>query len=273
LVAVSPPKPRDPGVSDKTRLRGLAHDRAGVVSGTWKALGEIHESLPRLTGTGAPSSSSTMAAAEARPPSPGDARSTPPGDARSSSRPISSGRMPAAGARPTSSSTRMPVARAARVRVVQAEAPAESAMVTIRARCHDDLLEYTHKFVGSYTRSRFRGALADGLSVAAWELLGNALNYGSVLGDVVFEIIETPKSVAVRVANDTVQVRLDMLCSHLERVSRDPEAAFLEEMRRSTGAGISRPMLGLARVVHESKMILDVYISGTRVTVAASSPM
>jgi hypothetical protein len=269
VVAVSPPKPRDPTANDKGRLRGLAHDRAGVASGTWKALGEIHDALPSLAPTGAPSSSSTMVAAEARPSSPSDARSSWPGDAR----PASSGRIPAAEARAASSSARMPAARPARVRVVQAEAPAEPAMVTIRARCHDDLLEYTHKFVGSYTRSRFRAGLADGLSVAAWELLGNALNYGSVLGDVVFEIVETSRSVAVRVSNDTVQVRLDMLCSHLERVSRDPEAAFLEEMRRSTGGGISRPMLGLARIVHESKMILDVYISGPRVTVAASSSM
>jgi hypothetical protein len=75
------------------------------------------------------------------------------------------------------------------------------------------------------------------------------------------------------VSNDTVQVRIDMLCSHIERVRRDPEAAFLEEMRRSTVSGITQPMLGLARVVHESKLLLEVYISGTRVTVAASAPM
>jgi hypothetical protein len=64
-----------------------------------------------------------------------------------------------------------------------------------------------------------------------------------------------------------------MLCSHLERVSKDPEAAFLEEMRRSTVGGITRPMLGLARVVHESKLLLEVYISGSRVTVSASAVM
>ena len=171
----------------------------------------------------------------------------------------------------------MPVGRhvraSDRVRVVQGDAPAAPAMVTIRARCHDDLLEYTHKFVGAYTHSRFRGGLADGLTLAAFELLGNALNYGSVLGDVVFEIVETPRAVAVRVSNDTVQVRIDMLCSHIERVRRDPEAAFLEEMRRSTVSGITQPMLGLARVVHESKLLLEVYISVTRVTVAASAPM
>jgi hypothetical protein len=208
------------------------------VSGTWKALADIHETQPKIP----PASASGLPAAEQRP----------------------------------ASSAKVPVARARsldRVRVMMGDAPAEPAMVTIRARCHDDLLEYTHKFVGSYTRSRFRATLADGLTVAAYELLSNALNYGSVLGDVIFEIVESPRTVAVRVSNDTVQVRIDMLRSLLERVSRDPEAAFLEEMRRSIAGGITRPMLGLARIVHESKLLLEVYISGTRVTVAASASM
>jgi hypothetical protein len=235
---VSPAKPRDPGAADKGQLRGLSVEPGGV-SGTWKTRAELFDSLPRTTAAGATSSA---------PPEPRHA-----------------------------SSARVPVARQARfperVRVVMGEAPVEPAMIVIRARCHDDLLECTHKFVGSYTRSRFRSTLADGLSLAAYELLGNALNYGSVVGDVVFEIVETQRSVAVRVSNETVQVRIDMLCSHLERVSRDPEAAFLEEMRRSTAGGITRPMLGLARVVHESKLLLEVYIAGTRVTVAASAPM
>jgi hypothetical protein len=233
--AVSPAKPPDEG---KGQLRGLSQERAGVVSGTWKALADIHESLPKIP----PPSASGLLAAERRP----------------------------------ASSAKVPVARARsldRVRVMTGDAPAEPAMVTIRARCHDDLLEYTHKFVGSYTRSRFRAVLADGLTVAAYELLGNALNYGSVLGDVTFEIVESSRTVAVRVSNDTVQVRIDMLRSLLERVGRDPEAAFLEEMRRSIAGGITRPMLGLARIVHESKLLLEVYISGTRVTVAASASM
>jgi hypothetical protein len=243
---VSPAKPRDPGAGQrdpsattKGQLRGLSQERVGGGSGTWKALAEIHDTLPKGS------------AAAVTPPSMAESR--------------------------PASSAKMPVARQARgperVRVVTGEAPPERAMITIRARCHDDLLEYTHQFVGSYTRSRFRSGLADGLSVATYELLGNALNYGSVVGDVVFEIVENPRSVAVRVSNETVQVRIDMLCSHLERVGKDPEAAFLEEMRRSTAGGITRPMLGLARVVHEAKLLLEVYVSGTRLTVVASASM
>jgi hypothetical protein len=135
------------------------------------------------------------------------------------------------------------------------------------------LLEYTHRFVGSYARGRFRNAVADALGVATYELLGNALNYGSALSDVVFEIVHGPNTVAVRVSNETVQVRINMLTAHLERIQKDPEAAFLEEMRRSTAGGLTRPMLGLARVVHESKLSLHAYLRGTRLTVAASTPM
>ena len=152
-------------------------------------------------------------------------------------------------------------------------APVEPSLVTIRSRCHDDVLEYTHAFALAYARSRFRIALAQPIGVAAYELLSNALNYGSVLGEVVFQIIENPKAVTVRVTNETVQVRLDMLRSHLERVNREPEATFLEEMRRSVAGGVARPMLGLARIVHEAKPTLEVHVDGTLIAVAARAPI
>ncbi len=107
------------------------------------------------------------------------------------------------------------------------------------------------------------------LSVATYELLGNALNYGSVLGEILFQLIESPESVAVRVSNDAVQVRIDMLCTHLDRVGSNPEAAFVEEMGRSVGGGSSKPMLGLVRILYEAKLSLEVYVQGTRLTTVA----
>lgn len=76
----------------------------------------------------------------------------------------------------------------------------------------------------------------------------------------------------VRVSNDAVQVRIDMLRSHLERLGRDPEGAFLEEMKRSMGGGAGRAMLGLARIVHECKLTLEVHIDGSRIAMAAREP-
>jgi len=141
--------------------------------------------------------------------------------------------------------------------------------VHFTAQPHNELVEYAHPFVVSYARFRYRATIAEALSVAAYELLGNAVNYSSVFSPVDLQVVEGTSTVAVRVANDTVQVRLDMLCSHLERINKDPEAAFVEEMRRSVAGDSARPMLGLARVVHEAKLTLDVYVSGKRVTLFA----
>jgi hypothetical protein len=155
------------------------------------------------------------------------------------------------------------------VQILTGDPPEEPSVVSIRSRSHDDALEYTHAFLVAYTQSRYRSVLAQALSVAAYELLGNALNYGSVLGEVKLDLVETPSMVALRVSNETVQVRLDMMRSHLERVKKDPEATFLEEMRRSVAGGIAQPMLGIARVVHEAKLPIEVYFNRTRLTVVA----
>lgn len=50
--------------------------------------------------------------------------------------------------------------------------------MSVSSRSHDDVLEYTHSFIVSYARRRFRNAIVQPLSVASYELLGNALNYG-----------------------------------------------------------------------------------------------
>jgi hypothetical protein len=156
------------------------------------------------------------------------------------------------------------------VRVILGEAPVEPALVSINSRSHDDVLEYTHSFVVAYARQRFRSALVQPLSVATYELLGNALNYGSALGEVVFQLVELPSSIGIRVSNGTVPVRLDILRAHVERIGKNPEAAFLEEMRRSvSGGGSAKPMLGLVRIVHEAKLTLELYVSGTQLTTIA----
>jgi hypothetical protein len=158
------------------------------------------------------------------------------------------------------------------VRVSQGRPATEPTVVEIRSRCHDDVVEYTHAFAAAYARSRFRSAVVQPLSVASYELLSNAVSYGSAAGEIVFQFLEAPQSVGVRVSNDAVQVRLDMLRSHLDRISRDPEGAFLEEMKRSVGGGAARPMLGLARIVHECKLVLDVHIDGSHLAIAAREP-
>jgi hypothetical protein len=164
---------------------------------------------------------------------------------------------------------RMPSARGAPLPfLVRGEVPSEPTIVSI-VTTSQDALEYTHAFVAAYCRQRFRAATAEGLAVAAHELLENALNYGSVSGNVLFEIVERLGSAAVRVSNDTIPARLEMLRTHIEKLAVNPEAVMLEEMKRSMGMSRTRPMLGLARVVQEAGLALELYVTNSRVTVLA----
>jgi len=155
------------------------------------------------------------------------------------------------------------------VRLVASSAPVEPAVLSVTCKAHDDVLQYTHTFVRAYAQSRYRKSLAQSLSVATHELLGNALTYCAISGDVVFQIVEAPNSVAVRVSNPTVQVRLDMMRAHLERLSKSPEGGSPDESGRSAASASAPPMHGLARVVHEAKLALEVYVVGSLVTVVA----
>ncbi len=132
-------------------------------------------------------------------------------------------------------------------------------------------LEYTHSFVTAYTADHLRGAVAQRLSVGAYELLSksNALNYGSVASDIVLEVMETDNMIGVRVSNEAIQARIAMLSEHLLKLKTNAEQTFLEELRRSVSGGIPRPMLGLARVAHEAALSLDLQQLDRRISVTA----
>jgi len=130
-------------------------------------------------------------------------------------------------------------------------------------------LEYTHAFVTAYTADHLRGAVAQRLSLGTYELLSNALNFGSVSSDIVIELIESDSMVGVRVSNDAIAARISMLTEHLLKLKTNAEQTFLEELRRSVTGGIPRPMLGLARVSHEAGLTLDLQVNERRVSVTA----
>jgi len=130
-------------------------------------------------------------------------------------------------------------------------------------------LEYTHKFIEAYAADHFRGAVAARLSVGAYELLANAINFGSVSSEIVLELLESESLIGVRVSNEAIQARIAMLKDHLSKLRANPERTFLEELRRSMTGGIPRPMLGLARVAHEAGLALDLQVQDRRVFVTA----
>jgi hypothetical protein len=142
----------------------------------------------------------------------------------------------------------------------------------IRVMCSpgSDSLDCTHEFLSSYAKGRFRQQIAQRLSVAGYELLANALNYSSMAEEVMVELMELPDFAAVRVANETIAPRISMLTEHVAKIRTNAEATLVDEMRRSVAGGPVRPMLGLARVVHEASMQLDVVVEERRVIMTAS---
>jgi len=151
---------------------------------------------------------------------------------------------------------------------VYGDAPNEPVLVSI-VTPSQEALAYTHAFVAAYCQRRFRVGVADGLILAAHELLENAITYGSVSSQVLFEIVEKPGSAAIRVTNQTTPGRIDMLRNHVEKMAVKSEVVMVEEMKRTMGQRLGKPMLGLARVVQEGGLGLELYVSRARVTVLA----
>ena len=106
--------------------------------------------------------------------------------------------------------------------------------------------------------------------MAGYELLSNALNYSSMAEEVTIELMDLPDFAAIRVANETIGPRISMLTEHVAKIRANAEATLVDEMRRSVAGGPVRPMLGLARVVHEVSMQLDVAVQERHVTMTAS---
>jgi hypothetical protein len=169
-----------------------------------------------------------------------------------------------------SSSTMAAAQRVAAPEPFDSESARCRCLVRVLCSPGSDSLEGTHEFFSGYTKSRFRTQIAQRLSVAAYELLANALNYSSMAEEVAVELMELPESAAIRVMNETIAPRISMLNEHVAKIRANAEATLVDEMRRSVAGGPVRPMLGLARVVHEASMQLDVAVQGRRVTLTAS---
>ncbi len=154
-------------------------------------------------------------------------------------------------------------------RAVEGDVQSGRTLLRVICTAGSAALEYTHAFVTAYAADHLRGAVAQRLSVGAYELLSNALNFGSVSSDIVIELIETDNRVSVRVENDAIDARISMLSEHLLKLKSNAEQTFLEELRRSVTGGIPRPMLGLACVTHEAGLTLDLQVQGRRISVTA----
>ncbi|MGC4064804.1 MAG: hypothetical protein QM784_09200 [Polyangiaceae bacterium] len=152
------------------------------------------------------------------------------------------------------------------------DAIAGDPLVILRVVCDagSNILEPTHQYTMAIAKARFRSTVAEKVSLACWELFSNALSYGSISRPVVLELIDSNTFVELRVSNDAIAVRCQLLDQRVKQLKLDAKGTYLEEMRRSVSGGVPRATLGLARVVHEGKMDLDaVVVNSSRVTVTA----
>jgi len=145
----------------------------------------------------------------------------------------------------------------------------QKSLLQIRLETSPQLLQQVGDFVGAYSKYRFQPRTAERIALASYELVENAVSYGSVSGDVVYSLIETERSVEICVENDSSAGRVTNLRAQLERIRLDPEKAFLDEMGRSVSGAGGRANLGLARICHEGQMDIEFEVEGTRVTMRA----
>jgi hypothetical protein len=180
----------------------------------------------------------------------------------------SGGSSSGSGQYPRSSANAAPDSRS-EARSFDERAPGVRTLARIVLSPGSEMLEATHAFATSYVASRLHPQVAQRVSLAAYELIANALSYSTMSEDIGIEILESDRLVAIRVSNQTIAARISMLSEHIAKLRANPEQTLTDEMRRSVAGG-PRPMLGLARIVHEVGMHLDVSIEDRRVTLTSS---
>jgi hypothetical protein len=131
-------------------------------------------------------------------------------------------------------------------------------------------LEPFRVFITSYVKGRFSITLAEKVALASSELLDNAVRYGSLAREFLYELSQEGGQVSVSVQNSTVQARIDMLSTHLRKLDTDPQQVYASELERSLNPSSGRrSMLGLARIRHEAEMRLELTATGPQIKVRA----
>lgn len=143
-----------------------------------------------------------------------------------------------------------------------------ASLVRVRCRPGSNLARPVQQFVSRYARGRFRNVHADAISLATFELLDNALNFGSISHDVLLELFATSAAIDVAVSNHAAPARISMLSQQLERIRSTSAAAYAAEVKRGS-SGDALVKLGLARVTHDARMALRLSTDDEQITVTA----
>jgi hypothetical protein len=145
---------------------------------------------------------------------------------------------------------------------------AAPALISIGSPADPALLDPTYAYLSAYCNACLEPQVAQRLNVAIYELYANALRYGSPGGEVRLELHKTPSGARLTISNSAPIEQRQKLQLQIERVQRDPEAAFSAEMDRFTVGSGTPPMLGVVRVAHESGLTVGLQLQGDSVCVS-----
>jgi len=141
-------------------------------------------------------------------------------------------------------------------------------LVNVKSKASSDLVDTVHEFVTTYVTSRFAPGTAQALALATRELLVNAVSYAATATEISYDLCQVGDAIEVVVSNETAPSRADRLRDQVYALQASPEETYSREMRRSETVG-QRACLGLARIVHDVGMSLDVCVDGHTVEVRA----
>lgn len=148
-------------------------------------------------------------------------------------------------------------------------APAgELPLVSIGSPPDPGMLEPTSAYLSAYCSACLPPRVAERVNVAVYELLANALRYGSPAGEVRVELRRAGRGVELSVENSAEPEAVARLRAQLARVKAGADAAFQAEMSRLSGEGQPAPMLGLVRVAHECGLSLELSAGAHRVRIS-----
>lgn len=148
----------------------------------------------------------------------------------------------------------------------------QPALVSIRCAAGSGLLDATYSYLAAYCAASLRPTDAQRVNVATYELLANAMKHGLPGGDVILELRQTERGVELLIENDAEPPQLSRLSRQVDRVNRDAELAFGEEMGRFASGSAPVPMLGIVRVGHECGLALELRLDGSHVRLTAVCP-
>lgn len=141
-------------------------------------------------------------------------------------------------------------------------------LVNVKCKPGSDFVDTIHDFVTTYVTSRFTPTTAQALALATRELLLNAVAYSAMAAEISYELRQIGETIEIVVTNETVASRADRLRDQVHDLTVSPEETYGREVRRRETLG-QRACLGLARVVHDVGMSLDLAVDGNLVQVTA----